>query len=200
MQVREETAKLGHVRQLLHDYLRARKAWKAPRTEEIAEANPSNLVLMDVDALHCKGCKGKKGKGIGKNKGDRNKHDSKGKGEQSVKQRHFDGYCNQCGEYGHKKPDCTGKSKFCNGTCNKCGAHEIKGVDCPAEKVAHLQSESVTEPNEEPSQLKLNLWSGCMCWNTMVRRRWQAPRMRLCDYFWIVDQGCQPVLLVLPLM
>ena len=102
VQVREETAKLGHVRQLLYDYLRAGKAWKAPRTEEISEANPSNLVPMDVDALHRKGGKGKKRKGKGKNKGDRNKHDSKGKGEQPVKQRHFDGYCNQCGEYGHQ--------------------------------------------------------------------------------------------------
>ena len=32
MQVREETAKLSHVRQLLYDYLRAGKTWKAPRT------------------------------------------------------------------------------------------------------------------------------------------------------------------------
>ena len=40
VQVREETAKLSHVRQLLHDYLRAGKAWKAPRTEEVAETNP----------------------------------------------------------------------------------------------------------------------------------------------------------------
>ena len=44
------------------------------------------------------GGKGKKGNGKGKSKGDRNKHDGKGKGKQSVKQRHFDGYCNQCGE------------------------------------------------------------------------------------------------------
>ena len=43
VQVREETAKLGHVRQLLHDYLRAGMVWKAPRTEEVTEANPSNL-------------------------------------------------------------------------------------------------------------------------------------------------------------
>ena len=34
VQVREDTAKLSHVRQLLYDYLRAGKAWKAPRTEE----------------------------------------------------------------------------------------------------------------------------------------------------------------------
>ena len=88
--MREETAKLGHVRQLLNDFLRAGKAWKAPRTEEVAEENP-NLVPMDVDSLHRKGGKGKRGKGKGKNKGDRNKHDGKGKGEQPVKQRHFDG-------------------------------------------------------------------------------------------------------------
>ena len=37
---------------------------------------------------------------------------AKAKGKQSVKQRYFDGYCNQCGEYGHKKPDCAGKNKF----------------------------------------------------------------------------------------
>ena len=38
--VREEAAKLGHVRQLLFDYFRAGKAWTAPRTEETAETNP----------------------------------------------------------------------------------------------------------------------------------------------------------------
>ena len=35
--VGEDTAKLGHVRQLLCDYLRAGKAWKAPRTDETVE-------------------------------------------------------------------------------------------------------------------------------------------------------------------
>ena len=122
-QVREETTKLSRARQLLHGYLRAGKSWKAPRTEEVAKPNPSNLLPMDVDSLHREGGKGKKGKGKGKNKGDRKRYDGKGKGEQSVEQRHFDGYCNQCGEYGHKKPDCPGQSKFSNGTCKKCGAH-----------------------------------------------------------------------------
>ena len=51
LQVREETAKLGHVRQLLYDYQRAGKAWKAAHTEETAETNSSNLVPMDVDAV-----------------------------------------------------------------------------------------------------------------------------------------------------
>ena len=41
-------AKLSHVRQLLHDYLRAGKVWKAPRREDVAEANSPNLVAMDV--------------------------------------------------------------------------------------------------------------------------------------------------------
>ena len=75
MQVREDTARLSHVRQLLYDYLRAGKAWKAPRTEETAETNSPNAVPMDVEVA-----KGKKGKGKGKFKGDRNKHDGKGKG------------------------------------------------------------------------------------------------------------------------
>ena len=123
VQVLEETARLSHVRQLLHDYLRAGKAWKAQRTEEFGETNHSNVVPMDVDSVHRKGGNGKNGKGKGKNKGDRPRHDGKGKGEQSVKQRYFDGYCNQCCEYGHKKPDCAGKNKFFNGTCKKCGAH-----------------------------------------------------------------------------
>ena len=138
---REETAKFSHVRQLLYDYLRAGKA----------ETNLSNVVPMDVDSLHRKGGEGKKGNGKGKNKGDRPRHDGKGKGEQSVKQRYFDGCCNQCGEYGHKKPDCAGKNKFFNGTCKKCGAHGHKRVDCPVKTVAHLESESVIEPNEEPT-------------------------------------------------
>ena len=158
VQVREETAKLSHVRQLLYDYLRAGKAWKAPRTEEVAEANSPNLAPMDVDSLHRKGGNGKKGKGKGKNKGDRNRHDGKGKGEQPVKQRHFDGYCNQCDEYGHKKPDCVGKSKFFNGTCNKCGAQGPKRVDCLVKAVAHLESESVIEPNEEPAEIESLEW------------------------------------------
>ena len=104
--------------------------------------------------MHSKGGKGKKGKGKGKNKGDRPRHDGKGKGkgEQSVKQRYFDRYCNQCGEYGHKKPDCAGKNKFFNGTGNKCG------VDCPVETVAHLESESVMEPNEEPAGTESLEW------------------------------------------
>ena len=108
VQVREETANVSHVQQLLHDYLRAGKAWKAPRTEEVAEANSPNLLPMDVGSLHRKGGREKKSKGKGKNKGDRNRHDGKGTSEQPVKQRHFDRYCNQCGEYGHKKPDCAG--------------------------------------------------------------------------------------------
>ena len=82
------------MRQLLYDYLRAGKAWKAPRTEEFAETKHSNVVPMDVDSLHRKGGKGKKGKGKDKNKGDRPRHDGKGKGEQSVKERYFDVYCN----------------------------------------------------------------------------------------------------------
>ena len=85
VQEREETAKLGHGRQLLCDFLRAGKAWKAQRTEETAETNPSNIVPMDVDALHGEGGQGKKGKGKGKFKGNRNEHDTKGKGKQSGK-------------------------------------------------------------------------------------------------------------------
>ena len=158
VQVRGETAKLSHVRQLLYDYLRAGKAWKAPRTEEVAEANSPNLVPMDVDSLHRKGGKGKKGKGKGKNNGDRPRHDGKGKGEQSVKQRYFDGYYNQCGDYGHQKPDCAGKNKFFNGTCNKCGAHGHKRVDCPVKTVARQESESVTEPNEEKAEMESLEW------------------------------------------
>ena len=158
VQVREETARLSHVRQLLYDYLRAGKAWKAPHTEEFAETKHSNVVPMDVDSLHRKGGKGKKGKGKSKNKSDRRRHDGKGKGEQSVKQRYFDGYCNQCCEHGHKKPGCAGKNKFFNGTCNKCGAHGHKRVDCPVKTVAHLESESVIEPNEEPPEIEYLEW------------------------------------------
>ena len=89
VQVREETARLSHVRQLLYDYLRAGKAWKAPRTAEFVETNHSNVVPMDVDSLHRKGGKGKKGKDKSKNKGDRPRHDGRGKSEQLVKQRYF---------------------------------------------------------------------------------------------------------------
>ena len=158
VQVREDTAKLSHVRQLLYDYLRAGKAWKAPRTEETAETNSPNSVPMDVDALHREGGKGKNGKGKGKFKGDKNKHNGKGKGKQSVRQRHFDGYCNQCGEYGHKKSDCSGKSKFFNGTCNKCGAHGHKKSDCPTKTVAHLESTPVNEPSDEPVGMESLEW------------------------------------------
>ena len=79
VQVREETARLSHVRKLLYDYLRAGKAWKAPRTEEVAETTHSNVVPMDVDSLHRKGGKRKKGKGKSKNKGDRPRHDGRAK-------------------------------------------------------------------------------------------------------------------------
>ena len=40
----EDTAKLGHVRQLLCDFLRAGKAWKTRQSNR-------NVVPMDVDAL-----------------------------------------------------------------------------------------------------------------------------------------------------
>ena len=192
VQVREETAKLIYVRQLLYDYLRAGNAWKAPRTEEVAEANSPNLVPMDVDSLHRKGGKGKKGKGKGKNKGDRNRHDGKGKGEQPVKQRHFDGYCNQCGQYGHKKPGANSSMARVTNV-----EHMDTRVDCPVKTVAHLESESVTEPIEEPAEIESLEW--LQHWSTMVRRRWPVSRMRLCDYFWTVDQGCQLVPLCLPL-
>ena len=48
----------------------------------------------------------------------------------------------------------TGKDKFFNGTCNMCGAHGHKRVDCPVKTVAHLESESVIEPNEEPTGIE----------------------------------------------
>ena len=82
----------------------------------------------------------------------------KAKSEHSVKQRYFNGYCNQCGEYGSKKPDCADKNKFFNGTCNTCGAHGHKRVDSPVKTVAHLESESVTEPNEEPTGVESLEW------------------------------------------
>ena len=102
----------------------------------------------DVDALHRENGKGKKGEGKGKFKRDKNKRDVKGKGKRSVKQRHFDGYCNQCGGYGHKKPDCAGKGKNFHGTCDKCGAHGHKKSDCPAKTMAQVESGSVHEPSE----------------------------------------------------
>ena len=91
-----------------------------------------------------------------KGKGDRNKHVNKGKGKQSVKQRHFDGYCNQCGEYGHKKPDCTSKSKFFNGTCNKCRAH-AKRIDC---SVKNGGEEAKANLQDAPVRLLLDSGSG----------------------------------------
>ena len=42
--------------------------------------------------------------------------------------------------------------------CDKCGAHERKIVDCPVETVAHLESESVIEPNEEPTGTESLEW------------------------------------------
>ena len=57
--MRDETARLSHVRQLLCDYLRAGEAWKAPRTDEFAETNHSNVFPMDVDSLHRKSGKTK---------------------------------------------------------------------------------------------------------------------------------------------
>ena len=59
---------------------------------------------------------------------------------------------------GHKKPDCAGKNKFFNGTCYKCGAHGHKRVDGPVKTVPHLESESVIEPNEEPTGIESLEW------------------------------------------
>ena len=33
-----------------------------------------------------------------------------------------------------------------------------KRVDCPVKTVAHLESESVTEPNEEPAEIESLEW------------------------------------------
>ena len=144
VQVREEKARLSHVRQLLCDCLCAGKAWKAPRTEEFAETNHSNVVPMDVDSLHREGGKGKKGKGKGKNKGDRNSQSNSGTLMGiPISVVNTD-----------TKSDCAGKNKFFNGTCNMCGAHGHKRVDCPVKTVAHLESESVIEPNEEPTGIE----------------------------------------------
>ena len=146
----DTTARLNHVRQLLHDYLRAGKAWKHHAQKRQLKRILQTLSI-DVDALHREGGEGKKCNGKGKYKGDRNKHDGKGKGKQSVKQRHYDGFCNQFGEYGHKrKHECDGKSKLFNGTCNKCGAHGHKKAVCPAKTVALLESTPVNKPSEEP--------------------------------------------------
>ena len=148
--------------------------------------------------LHRKGGKGKKGKGKSGNKSDRPRHDGNGKGEQSVKQRYFDGYCNQCGEHGHKKPDCAGKNKFFNGTCNKCGAHGHKRVDCLVTTVAHLESESVIEPNEEPTGIESLEWLSALEHDGETMASLTDARVRL-----LLDSGsgvCQLVLLSLPLM
>ena len=102
--------------------------------------------------------RGRKARVKARTKGGRNRHDGKGEGKQPLKQRHFDVYCNQRGEYGHKKPDCASKSKFFNGTSDKCGAHGHERVDCPVKTVAHLESESVIEPNEEPTGIESLEW------------------------------------------
>ena len=75
-----------------------------------------------------------------------------------MRQRHFDGYCNQCGAYGHKKSDCSGKGKFFNGTCNKCGAHGYKKSDCPTKTVAHLESTPANEPSDAPAGMESLEW------------------------------------------
>ena len=133
---------------------------------------------MDVGPLHREGGTGKEGKGKGKLKGDRNKHDGKGQGKQPVNQRHFDEYCNQCGEYGHKKPDCAGKSKFFDGTCGTCGAHGQKKIDCPAKTMAHLESAPVNDPSEEPRSGSLRLNPMTVAWKRPASRKCRI----LCAY------------------
>ena len=59
VQVREDTARLSHVRQLLYDYFRADKAWKAPRREETAETNSPNAVPMDVEVARARKARAK---------------------------------------------------------------------------------------------------------------------------------------------
>ena len=127
VQLREETAKLSHVRQFLYE-IPAR--WKSVRHHAQRELLKRILQILCRWMLALRnGGKGKKGKDRGKNKGDRNRHDGKGKGANSS-----------------------------NGTCNECGAHGHKRVDCPVETVAPLESESVTEPNEEPAEIESLEW------------------------------------------
>ena len=151
-----------------------------------------------LTACTVKVARGRKARAKARKNGDRNRHDGKGKGEQPVKQRHFDAYCNQCGEDGHKQPDCAGKSKFFNCTCNKCGAHGHKRVDCPVKTVAHLESGSVIEPNEEPAEIESLEWVYALEHDgeEAMASLTHAPVRLLLD----CGSGCQLVLLILLLM
>ena len=51
-----------------------------------------------------------------------------------------------------------GKNKFFNGTRNERGPHGHKRVDCLVKTVAHLESESVIEPNEGPTEIESLKW------------------------------------------
>ena len=161
VQVREETARLSHVRQLLYDYVRAGKAWKAPRTRNLPRQIIQTSYRWMLIPCTVKVAKGRKARVQVKTKVTDPDTTAKAKVNSQSNSDYFDGYCNQCGEYGHKKPDCAGKNKFFNGTCNKCGAHGHKQIDCPVKTVAHLESVSVIEPNEEPAGIECTTCSSC---------------------------------------
>ena len=126
---------------------------------ETAKTNSPNSVPMDVDALHREGGKGKNGKGKGKFKDDRNKHNGKGKGKQSVKQRHFDGYCNQCGECMDTR-NLTSMERA-NSSMARATSVEHMGTRrliVQLKTVAHLESTPANEPSDEPVGMESLEW------------------------------------------
>ena len=146
--VREETVKLSHVRQLLCDCALERRGRHHAQRNLLKRTLQTSCRWM-LTPCTVKVANGRrKARVKAKTRVNRPRHDGKGKGEQSVKQRYIDGYCNQCGEHGHKKPDCAGKNTFFYGTCKKCAALGHKRVDCRVKTVALLESESVIEPKK----------------------------------------------------
>ena len=93
------------LREALVSYAATRAA-EAPQPSLNDQPSP-----MEVGNIDYKGKgKGKKGKGKTKNKGKSKKGDQKGKeGKYDKEKPKFDGYCNNCHKWGHRKSDCWNK-------------------------------------------------------------------------------------------
>ena len=135
VQVREETEKLSHVRQLLFDYPRAGKARLLKRILQI-------LCRWMMTPCTLKVARGRKARVKARTKVIET--DTTAKAKVNSHSDTLTGIATSVVSTDTRNQTCAGKSKFFSGTCNKCGAH--------------LESESVSEPNEEPAEIESLEW------------------------------------------
>ncbi|CAM9855209.1 unnamed protein product, partial [Chrysoparadoxa australica] len=86
---------------------------------------------------------------------------------------HFKGRCGDCGEYGHKKSDCTRNAKPFPWNCNYCGIKGHKEADCRKKKRAQSNAQDGINPTL-----------------ALVTRRGPDHNKMTNEDQWVGDSGC----------